>query len=107
MLSDAEEVHVVWVRELRYLHECFHLVLMDTCMHTQTGWAGNDRPQPFRGQSSNSVVMRGQKEAREVTITEKNKLPVFLVKSAATVDLCWSSTSQEHHPRPGVGNLFD
>lgn len=79
LFSDAEELHVVWVRELRWdcLHECFHLVLMDTCIHTQTVWVGNDRPQPFRDQSSNSVVMRGQKEAREVTITQKKRIACF------------------------------
>lgn len=46
----------------------FHFGLTDTCIHVQTGWVGDDRPQPSRGQSSNGVVMRGQKEAREVAV---------------------------------------
>lgn len=81
---------------------------VDGHMHTHTNTVpGDGRPQPFRGQSSNSVVMRGQKEARGVAVVkfegERKKqavLFIFLVKSAVTVDLCWPSTSQEHHPRP-------
>lgn len=78
----------------------FHLGLMDTCMHIQTDCAGDGRPQHVRGQSSNSVIMKGQKELLLLNLQERNQMSVSLVKSAAINDLCCPSASQEHHPRP-------